>query len=142
MLLKLTRKWFTDESTIGELLIDNIFECYTLEDPVREGDKIPGKTAIPSGRYPVVITFSQRFQRYMPLVKYVNNFTGIRIHIGNSAKDTEGCILVGRTRSRNWVGNSRVAFDALYPKLQDALLAGESVVLMVTSAEGSRYDNT
>lgn len=133
MILLLTRKWFTDRSTVGELEIDGTFECYTLEDATRD-DKIPGETCIPKGKYPVVITMSNRFRKFMPLVKNVPNFEGIRIHIGNSPEDTEGCILVGRSRSKDWISNSRVAYDALYPKLEVALLAGESISLVIEEA--------
>jgi len=102
MILELQRKWFTDKSTIGELLINDEYECVTLEDPERD-EKIPGITAIPRGFYPVIITYSNRFQKRMPLLKDVPNFTGIRIHTGNKAEDTEGCILVGRSRATDWI---------------------------------------
>ena len=133
MILELQRKWFTDKSTIGELLINDEYECVTLEDPERD-EKIPGITAIPRGFYPVIITYSNRFQKRMPLLKDVPNFTGIRIHTGNKAEDTEGCILVGRSRATDWISNSRVAYDALYPKIETALLAGEDVFIKIGGA--------
>ena len=120
MQLRLTRKIFTEESTIGELQINGTFECFTLEDVVRNGPKVPGKTAIPVGAYTVVISFSQRFGRPMPELLSVPNFAGIRIHAGNKAVDTEGCILVGRGRSTNAIDNSRVAYDILFAKLSAA----------------------
>lgn len=116
--LFLTRYDLTPERTIGQLAIDGAFQCYTLEDTVRSGPKIPGKTAIPYGRYRVVLTMSQRFQRVLPLLLDVPNFTGIRIHAGNTAADTEGCILVGAARDAHAVLHSRDALAALMGHLE------------------------
>jgi uncharacterized membrane protein len=120
MNLKLVRKTFTEESTIGELSVDGKFECFTLEDKVR-AVKIHGKTAIPEGIYEISITFSNKFKKQLPLLNKVPNFDGIRIHSGNVAADTEGCILVGTGKGKDSVSSSRVAFNALFPKLQKAL---------------------
>ena len=112
MLLK--RRWYSDRSTIGALTLGD-FSCFTLEDRVREpGVKVQDKTAIPAGRYRVVVDFSQRFQRRMPLLLDVPMFTGIRIHSGNTAEDTRGCVLVGEWRAPDWVGDSRRAFADLF----------------------------
>ena len=112
MLLK--RRWYSDRSTIGALTLGD-FSCFTLEDRVREpGVKVQDKTAIPAGRYRVVVDFSQRFQRRMPLLLDVPMFTGIRIHSGNTAQDTRGCVLVGEWRAPDWVGDSRRAFADLF----------------------------
>jgi hypothetical protein len=119
MELRVKRSDFSEESTIGELSVNGQFACYTLEDKVRLA-KIAGKTAIPAGRYEVVINFSQRFQRQLPLLINVPNFEGIRIHPGNTAANTEGCILVGETKSADFVGQSRAAFDKLFEKLKVA----------------------
>jgi Family of unknown function (DUF5675) len=121
MNLRLLRKTFTDASTIGELSVDGKPECFTLEDKVR-AVKIFGKTAIPAGIYEVTITFSEKFKKPLPLLLNVPNYAGIRIHPGNKPEDTEGCILVGTTRSKDFIGNSKVAFAALFTKLQAALL--------------------
>lgn len=86
--------------------------CHTLEDPVRVA-KIKARTAIPAGRYRVVMTQSPRFRRLLPLLVGVRNFVGVRIHAGNEPGDTEGCILVGRRvdeRTLNLV-ESRAALD-------------------------------
>jgi hypothetical protein len=116
--------------TIGELLIDGVHECWTLEDVVRPvGEKIFGETAIPYGTYRVVVTPSARFQCDMPLVCDVPDFTGIRIHPGNTAADTHGCLLVGRGRTGGSVTESRLAFDALFPKIRDAIERGEDVTI-------------
>ena len=119
MNLRLVRKTFTPESTIGVLSVNGKTECFTLEDRVRAA-KIAGKTAIPAGIYEVSITFSDRFQRPLPLLLNVPGFSGVRIHPGNTAADTDGCILVGRTEGRNAVLQSRAAFQALFAKLRAA----------------------
>ena len=95
MNLTLKRFWFTDKSTIGCLYIDDIFECFTLEDVVREV-KIQNETAIPEGKYQVIINWSPHFKKVLPRLVNVPNFEGVLIHTGNFPKDTGGCILVGR----------------------------------------------
>lgn len=127
MELKLYRKEYTEISTEGELYIDDVFECYTLEDPVRDfGIKIYGETAITADRYQIIIDFSNRFQRMMPHILDVPGFEGIRIHAGNTAENTEGCILVGQDKGGpNFIGSSRKAFDILFAKLESALNGGE-----------------
>ena len=123
--LVLQRQPSADGATLGELTADGAHLCWTLEDVVREGDKVPGETAIPAGRYRVIVTFSNRFQCLMPLLVAVPGFTGIRIHAGNSAADSEGCILVGRTKGGNTVGSSRLAYEALFPRIAAAYSAGD-----------------
>lgn len=121
------------QSTIGELYIDGVFECYTLEDKVRpDGVKVYGETAIPAGSYTVDVTFSPRFGRELPLLLNVKGFVGIRIHPGNTAADTDGCILVGSSKESNFVGHSKDTFDRLFPKIMDARARGETVLLEVT----------
>ena len=119
MKLLLKRIHKTDVSTIGELYIDGIFQCYTLEDIERDV-KIKSETAIAKGKYKIMITLSNRFKKYMPLLLNVPNFEGVRIHSGNTNHDTEGCILVGQTRSKDFIGQSRKAFDKLFKKLETA----------------------
>lgn len=136
MLIRVDRREFTDESTIGLLTVDGRTECFTLEDKVR-AVKVKGRTAIPTGIYELVVTFSDRFQRPLPLLLNVPNFRGIRIHPGNTAADTEGCILVGTTRSSNRLGGSRVAFKALFDKIRAAL---EREKVFVEVAGGSQED--
>ncbi len=133
MKLTLRRTTFTPHSTIGELSVDGVPECYTLEDAVREdGIKIFGETAIPAGKYRVELTKSPRFHRVLPLLVDVKNFIGIRIHPGNSPKDTDGCILVGRTKAVDWVGQSGLAFDRLFDKMNAAHLRGETLTMEIT----------
>jgi hypothetical protein len=130
MKLELKRKVFTDNSTIGEITIDDVFQCFTLEDMVRP-EKIKNKTAIPAGNYEVAVTFSNRFQKLLPLLFNVPNFEGVRIHPGNTAADTEGCILVGKSKAKDFVGESRAAFASLFDKIQTAL-QNEKVFIEIT----------
>lgn len=128
MEIKIERLQLDPDVTIGSLTVDGAFECWTLEDMVRaDGVKIHGETAIPFGLYNVDITRSPRFGRDLPLLINVKGFDGIRIHPGNTAGDTEGCILVGVDRLAKAIGRSRMAFDALFAKLQSAKLRGEAI---------------
>ncbi|HMG36041.1 MAG TPA: DUF5675 family protein [Blastocatellia bacterium] len=131
MLLNLTRSVFTDKSTTGDLAVDGTFEAFTLEDVARP-KKIKHQTCVPSGRYQVIINHSERFNRDLPLLVNVPGFEGIRIHPGNTDKDTSGCVLVGKTKSADFVGNSRAAFDALFAKIKGALDSGEEVEIEIT----------
>jgi len=93
--IKLQRKIYTETTTLGELFLNDKKFCYTLEDVVRpDGVKIIGETAIPDGLYKLAITYSPRFRRDMIELLDVPSFRNIRIHGGNTHKDTEGCILV------------------------------------------------
>jgi hypothetical protein len=120
--------------TMGQLYLDGKFQCYTLEDVVRpDGVKIHGQTAIPEGRYEIQITMSPRFKRELPILLDVPNFAGVRIHSGNTAADTEGCILVGRQRATHQVLESRLAFEPLFAKLQAAIAIGDTPWLTIQS---------
>ncbi len=130
MKLELKRQEFTDNSTIGELTVEGVHQCFTLEDMVRP-EKIKGKTAIPAGTYEVAVTFSSRFQKPLPLLFNVPDFEGVRIHPGNTAADTEGCILVGKSRAKDSIGESRAAFTPLFEKIQAALQT-EKVFIEIT----------
>lgn len=107
MELTLKRDILADGYTLGLLSVDGKHYCYTVEDMVREGVKIPGKTAIPYGRYKVIVNMSNRFKKLMPLLIDVPGFSGVRIHSGNTAEDTEGCIIVGKVRTEKGVRDSR-----------------------------------
>ena len=129
--LRLHRFEFGDKWTIGRLFVDEVFQCYTLEDVVRDSSspKVPGATAIPRGTYKVIIDHSTRFNKDMPHVLNVPGFTGIRIHSGNTDKDTEGCILLGNTwAGGDWVGQSGLAFSKFFPQLQSALVNDVAVL--------------
>lgn len=136
MELKLNRIFLGSSATIGELLVNDKHLCDTLEDRVRpEGEKVYSKTAIPEGTYEVKLTHSPRFKKILPEILNVPNFSGIRIHTGNSSKDTEGCILVGTWdgEKEDWVGNSRIAFDELMALLEEATNNKEKVTITVKS---------
>ena len=115
--LTLYRVWCLDKYTIGKLYVNGKYLCDTLEDPVRDinqngkfdnGEiKIYGDTAIPFGKYDVELTMSPKFKRLLPLLLNVNEFSGIRIHAGNSVKDTLGCILPGENKEKGKVLNSK-----------------------------------
>ena len=136
MELTLNRIFLGSSATIGELYADREHIADTLEDRVRpEGEKVYGKTAIPEGTYEVKLTYSPRFKKILPEILNVPNFSGIRIHTGNSSKDTEGCILVGTWdgEKEDWVGNSRIAFDELMALLEEATNNKEKVTITVKS---------
>ena len=129
MELILTRAKFLVDRTIGRLTVGDVWSCWTLEDRYREVAgipvvmwKVPGKTAIPEGRYRVTLTHSQRFGKVLPLLHGVSGFTGVRIHSGNTPEDTEGCLLVGQgfDETTGDVTQSRAALNELM-----AILEGE-----------------
>lgn len=120
----LTRKIFSDKSTIGNFNFKDVWTGYVLEDTVRRL-KIPTVTAIPSGRYEVIITFSQRFQRPLPLLLNVPYYSGIRIHPGNIPANTDGCLLLGKTMMADFVGHSREAMAEFQPLLEAELKIGK-----------------
>lgn len=134
MKLRLERTWRGQNCTIGQMEVDGAHECFTLEDVDRPA-KIYGETAIPKTPedkpYNVIITPSNRFKRDLPLVENVPGFEGIRIHPGNTAEDTDGCILVGRTKGSTWISESRAAFNDLFDKIKKALDAGDTVTLEI-----------
>lgn len=125
MTLTLDRKYKLPTYTIGKLYIDGEYFCDTLEDKDRgltdsmsvseiSKLKIKGETAIPTGKYKVTVTYSNRFKKMMPLINDVKGFEGIRIHSGNTDKDTEGCILVGFNKIKGNVINSRDTYNKLF----------------------------
>ncbi len=123
MLLRVVRTDFTNQSTVGELHIDGQFYCYTLEDVDRGltatmplpdilARKQFAQTAIPTGNYEVVLNWSNRFQQQMPLLLRVPGWEGVRLHSGNYAGQTEGCILLGKLKLPDMVGQSNATFAA------------------------------
>ena len=144
----------TKDYTIGELYVqeeDKLTQTYkvcdTLEDAFRllpkacpntpKGssceckEKVYGKTCIPNGTYTVVLSYSNRFKRILPELLNVPHFLGIRIHSGNSSKDTEGCIILGTKSKGDWVTASRVAFNKVYKLLQDAVARKEEITITI-----------
>lgn len=112
--------------TFGRLWIDGEMICTTLEDTDRKleagGVKIYGQTAIPRGRYRVVLSVSNRFKKLLPEVLAVPQFEGIRIHAGNTEADTDGCILVGQgiSTDNTRLLNSRPYVEQLIRRIQEA----------------------
>lgn len=142
MEIDLHRKYRKPGYTIGLLSIDGQFVCNTLEDTDRglrkemsEKEiakiKIKGQTAIPIGKYSVIMTDSPRFKRQMPLVCDVKGFSGIRIHSGNDADDTKGCILCGKNTEVGRVTSSRYWTDKVYEYIQNALKNKQSVKINI-----------
>lgn len=128
--LLLQRKWAVKDCTIGELFIDGMFECFTLEDIVRPvGQKVAGETAIPTGSYRIVTDWSPRFKKHMLHILDVPGFEGVRIHAGNRAPDTEGCLLVGDTidLTAGSIGSSRIAYERLFRKMYEE----ENAVILI-----------
>jgi len=130
MKLTLIRDTYTSKSTIGRLYIDGVEFCYTLEDVVRDkGIKVYGETAIPKGEFSVTLSYSNRFKEVMPLIYnkpdlsvqdgYGVRFDGIRIHWGNKAEHSHGCILLGSTKSKDFVGNSKKTYRGFLDLLGD-----------------------
>ena len=126
------RRQVTDEYLPG---IEDQYFCDTLEPTWRDyangAYKIKGKSAIPEGRYAVVISWSPKFEAWLPILLGVPKFEGIRIHAGNTAKDTEGCILVGRNQRVGEVLESRKWLYELKMKIVEAKGRGEAVWITV-----------
>ena len=132
MKLELERIYKAPTYTIGRLSIDGSYFCDTLEDVVRpDGVKIYGETAIPKGKYKVVVDMSTRFKKLMPHILNVPMFEGIRIHSGNTDKDTHGCILVGKNTLKGYVSNSAYYSDILCKKLIAAQKSGIEITIEI-----------
>lgn len=106
-----------DTYTIGKMYIDNKYFCDVLEDTDRgltqdmplsliKSKKIPGKTAIPTGTYKVIVNQSPKFKRLLPRLLNVPGFDGILIHRGNSDQDSSGCLLIGENKVKGRLINS------------------------------------
>lgn len=124
MEILIKRKYKGDTYTIGDLFVNGRFICNTIEDKVRilneYEDKVYGETAIPEGIYHVKLTYSPKFKRVLPEILNVQFFKGIRIHAGNSEKDSEGCIIVGENKVKGKVVNSRKTLEKLMNILKNA----------------------
>ena len=143
MLITIDRAWKKDGYTISRLYVNGeLFGCNTLEDTDRglrqdmqleeiKKKKVYGQTAIPRGSYECVYTYSNRFKKMLPLLKDVPGFDGIRIHSGNSAKDTLGCILVGLNLKKGMVLNSIEWTNKLVSKMKEAWNRKERVIIVI-----------
>jgi hypothetical protein len=138
MNIVLKRIALRDTYTIGKLYIDGKYICDTIEDKVRdinkngkfdgEEKKVYGETAIPYGTYEVKWTYSPRFKKYMPELLNVPSFSGIRIHSGNTAADSLGCIIVGENKAVGKVLNSRATVNKLYPIIKKGCEEGKVTI--------------
>ena len=148
LLLKTVSK--RDTYTIGKLYVDGVYLCDTLEDTSRgltqdmkeceiSKIKVHGNTAIPTGTYKITLDIiSPKFSKYkqykfcggkLPRLLDVPGFEGVLIHIGNTPKDTEGCILVGENKVIGGVINSTVYFKKLYSLLLEASNNKEEITI-------------
>lgn len=137
------RAWKKDDYTISRLYVNGkLFGCNTLEDTDRglnqemdlneiKNKKVYGQTAIPSGSYECVYTYSNRFKKMLPLLLNVKGFGGIRIHSGNSAKDTEGCILIGKNDKKGWISDSIFWTNKLIQTMKTAWDKKEKVTIII-----------
>lgn len=131
-----------DSYTIGKLYIDGKYVCDTCEDKDRgltdsmtveeiKSKKVYGQTAIPTGTYTVSYTMSNRFNKMMPLINNVKGFEGIRIHSGNTAADSLGCIILGENKAIGKVLNSRATCAKVYPMIEAASKKGEKIAITI-----------
>lgn len=138
MKLWLPRGRSKGNATISPLQVDGAWHSYVCEDVIREAPgvpvsvwKIPGETAIPAGEYRIVLTESARFHRVLPLLVDVPGFSGVRLHPGNSAGDTDGCLLPGYDKFDTSVGRSRLAFEELFEQMKQAIARGETIAVRI-----------
>lgn len=138
MQIELHRKYRKNGYTIGLLYINGQLVCNTLEDTDRgltsamsvndiAAVKVKGKTAIPTGSYPVIMSYSPRFKKQMPLICGVKGFEGIRIHSGNSSEDTEGCILCGKNTEVGRITSSKMWTEKVYEYIRGGLKQGVTI---------------
>jgi len=148
MKLRIERFIHAKDETIGKLFIDGVFKCFTLEDEKRE-IKVKGETRIPEGTYEIqfrtvggfhekqLVRYGPEYHKGMLQLMNVQGFEYILIHCGNSNKDTEGCLLVGRDYKRNGeiynLLDSRIAYERIYPEIRDALLRGNKITIEILS---------
>lgn len=147
MKINLIRTQFGDDATNGLIFIDEVFECFSLEDQYQD-KKVYGETCIPEGTYPVEFRkeggFHNRysakydFHKGMLEIKDIPNFKWVLFHLGNTDENTAGCVLVGDTQQDldvskdGFIGSSGNAYKKFYPKVATALENGESVSLIVS----------
>lgn len=141
MQIKLNRLDCGKDATLGEFFVNGEHECWCVEDQDRNLERYPdakiqGQTCIPRGMYKIIISYSNRFKRELPLLVDVPGFQGIRIHPGNTNADTEGCLLPCSSWKRDEKGglfgvNSREAFRRLFEKIQSALDAYQDVTIEI-----------
>jgi len=158
MKLDVVRTQFGKDATNGMLFVDGVFECFTLEDEVRD-IKVMSETAIPLGEYEIKFRnvggfdtkykarYGSTFHKGMLELQDVPNFKYILIHTGNSDQHTAGCLLIGETQQDldkgkdGFVGGSGDAYKKFYPKVRDALIAKEKVTIKYSNINLSGVSN-
>lgn len=131
-----------DGYTIGRMSLNGVYFCDTLEDtdrglnstmPLDEilAKKIKAQTAIPTGKYDVILTFSPRFKRVLPLLLNVPGYQYIRVHNGNRPDSTEGCLLVGENKVKGQVINSRATLEKLMSVLLECEKRKEKITITI-----------
>ena len=142
MEIRINRIARKERYTIGKMYVNDTYFCDTLEDTDRGladtmqvneilANKLKGITAIPTGKYDVILSFSPRFKRVLPLLLSVKGYEGVRIHPGNTNKDTEGCLLVGENKEKGKVINSRATFEKLMSILLECEKRKEQVTITI-----------
>jgi hypothetical protein len=142
MLLELRRVMQHGEATLGALFVDGALACFTLED-AWHADKVPGATRIPAGRYIVAVrTYGATHQKYAARYDFhrgmlellsVPNYSDVLIHIGNTERDTAGCILVGDSiHASMFLEASLVAYRRVYNQVMKAIDNVQGVVIEVS----------
>jgi hypothetical protein len=145
MNILILRRWKTQNSTISDLYIDGVWNCFILEDRDRglkdsmtadeiKAIKVKHETAIPEGKYRIGLHKSPRFRKTLPHIQKVKGFDYILIHAGTDKGDSSGCLLPGLSRSTDFVGSSRIAFEALNKKIRAAMDRGEDVFIEIKTA--------
>ncbi|MEJ7823497.1 MAG: DUF5675 family protein [Chitinophagaceae bacterium] len=133
MVIKLERFEKTNYSTMGKLFMPTGEMFFTCEDTDRGLDKsmplktiwekkVKGKTAIPTGTYEIIVSYSNKFKKYLPLLLNVPGYQGIRIHPGNTHADTEGCILPGISKLGDSIRQSKTAYWIIFDKIAEAVV--------------------
>lgn len=143
MEILIDRKWKKDKYTISKVYVNGKdFGCNALEDKDRGLNqnmsiaeiaklKVYGQTAIPTGRYLVTYTYSNHFRKYLPYINNTKGFTGVRIHSGNTAEDSLGCILIGKNDAVGRINNSRYWTNLLIAEMQKAWSKKEEVFIVI-----------
>lgn len=142
MEIKVNRIARKDGYTIGRMSLNNEYFCDTLEDTDRGlkdtmqvneilAKKVKGQTAIPTGKYDVILTFSPRFKRMLPLLLNVPGYQYIRVHHGNTQASTEGCLLVGENKIKGQIINSRATLERLMSVLLECEKKKEKVTIII-----------
>ena len=140
MRVEVKRFEFATNYTVGKLYIDGDYICYVLEDAVRQVEgqpvsqwKIQDETAIPRGTYKMIMSMSNRFKKVLPELLDVPGFSGIRIHTGNSDKNTSGCLLLGTNRAGvDWISGSTAAFILFMNKIKWAIDRKEDITVTIS----------